>query len=69
MPLTKELLLVISRSGLSVYLTRLYVKPPAMVPITGPNIYAQIPLKFRITMAGPMLLAGFIDAPETGLSH
>lgn len=60
-------LLVNSRSGLSVDLIKLYARPPARVPIIGPTMYTHNPLYTFFTIAGPMLLAGFIEAPETGL--
>ena len=68
-PLRKEALLVISLNGLSVYLTMLYTHAPAMAPTTGANKYIHIPLYSPCTKAGPRLLAGFIDAPVTGLPN
>lgn len=65
--LRNEALFVISLIGLLVYLMTLYTHAPATAPATGANRYTQIPLYLCHTIAGPKLLAGFIDAPVTGL--
>ena len=59
--------LLISPSVLSVRRIRLYAHAPAAAPATGPKMYTHSALYLLPTSAGPMLLAGFIDAPDTGL--
>lgn len=46
---------------------RLYAHAPAAAPANGPKMYTHSDLYLFPTSAGPMLLAGFIDAPDTGL--
>lgn len=53
--------------GLSVSLIKLYARAPIIVPKIGPSTYIHRPLNSRIINAGPILLAGFIEPPETGL--
>jgi hypothetical protein len=43
--------------------------PLVTAPTMGPTVYTQSALYSPLISAGPMLLAGFIDAPETGLTE
>lgn len=61
------MLLVISASVLSVCRMRLYAQAPAAAPANGPKMYTHSAVYLLPTIAGPMLLTGFIDAPDTGL--
>ena len=46
-----------------------YTAAPETAPMGGANIYIHIPVYLPVTMAGPSVLAGFIDAPVAGLQH
>lgn len=46
---------------------RLYAQAPAAAPANGPKMYTHSAVYLLPTIAGPMLLTGFIDAPDTGL--
>lgn len=39
------------------------------MPAVGPRMYTHVPLHWSNTIAGPRVLAGFIDAPDVGLQH
>src|SRR5215469_988895 len=49
--------------------TALMITTAMAAPSTGPAIYTHHPVKSVLTMSGPSVRAGFIDAPLMGLAN